>query len=170
MKPRLSFLQLEDRLTPALNVFLSGGNLLITGTPLATSPGTWVGFNEAVSVSRTQGDNYLVTDGDTVLGTYAVTGNLTLDFESIDNDVVVDLNGGTLRGNLSIDLGQGDIDQGTTNYITVVDGTVAGGVSFSGAKTSESIGACLRAVTQAARSIGIGTCSHSARGRWSAGT
>ncbi|MGL6073181.1 MAG: hypothetical protein ACRC8S_03355 [Fimbriiglobus sp.] len=133
MKPGLKFVQLEDRLTPALNVLMTGGDLLITGTPVSTSYDTRDGgWNEEVSIIRTEGDNFQVKDGTNVLGTYNVSGNLTLDFDSINNDVVVDLNGGTLKGNLSVDLGLGDIDTDSDNYVSVINGAIVGDAKFTG--------------------------------------
>jgi hypothetical protein len=106
---------LESRLVPSVTAASKGGNLTVTGTPDAVSVASDVGWNQQLAVVRVAGDTYRVTDGPKVVGAFAATKSISLKLASIDNDVVVDLAGGALAGDLTIDLGAGDRDRFTPN-------------------------------------------------------
>jgi hypothetical protein len=101
-----------------MTLVYSGGNLTLSGVPNAPATGP----NSALAVTRTSGTNYQVTDGTTNLGTYAVTGNVNLSLTRDNTNININLAGGLLPGNLTIDLGLGDTDLTTTNPVSVFGG------------------------------------------------
>jgi hypothetical protein len=129
---------LEDRVIPAMSVLSQGGNLLITGTPAATSPLPTVGWAEALTVTRVSVNLYEVVDGPVDLGTYPVAKNITIRLDSIDNDIIVDLAGGRLPGDLTVDLGAGDRNRFTPNRVVLAGGgEVGGSVTFLNSSSDE---------------------------------
>jgi hypothetical protein len=135
-RPR--FERLEDRRTPALSVLSQGGDLTITGTPEAVNGDPFVGWAESLSVTRVSGDSYRVVDGGHDHGVFRASRNIALDLSGIDNNVVVDLAGGRLAGDVTIDLGAGDRDPATVNLVVVAGGggRVGGSVTLSGASVA----------------------------------
>lgn len=131
---RPDLLALEAREVPALNLFYNGADLLLTGTPTA-------GAAAFLSVQNTGNSNFQVTDGALNLGTYHVTRDLTLRLNRFDTNVSVDLNGGTLGRNLSIDVGAGDTDPATAATVSLVtnaaNARVNGDVTFRGGSGQE---------------------------------
>ena len=116
---RPTAVRLEDRLTPSLSAGLAAGTLTVTGTPNAAGP---------AQVRWTGADQYEVADGQTVVGTYAVTGGLTVTLAT--GSVQVDLGGDTLPGSVLVDLGTGN--GGGTVTSSAGAAVVVGGVRFNG--------------------------------------
>jgi hypothetical protein len=92
--------QLEDRCVPSLSVSFNGSSLSITGTPTSgivnlTQPGA--------------GSSITVADGTTTLGTFAVTGNLSVTTGNAADTINLTLNtAGFLPGNVTINSGLGN--------------------------------------------------------------
>jgi fibronectin-binding autotransporter adhesin len=115
--------QLEDRTCPSLAVTFLSGNLTVSGAPLGT-----------LTLQETAPNRLQVTDTGVNLGTYAVTGNLTLNLTNHANgNVIINLTpaGGTpqsIPGNVSIDLGLGDPTG--TRAVRISGGRIGGNLSI----------------------------------------
>jgi hypothetical protein len=124
-RSRLFFEQLEDRSCPSLTVSLIAGSLTISGTPLGN-----LEIQETAPKAFHVLDNFNFGLGTGFnLGTYVVTGNMTLNLVNHANgDVEIDFipvaGGPSLGGNLMVNLGFGDTS-GT--HAVRIQGTGAGG-------------------------------------------
>src|SRR4051812_24380368 len=99
---RLSLETLEGRLCPApLYLAFDGTNLTIGDGGLmgATSSGT-------LNVTQNASD-VTVADGVTPLGTYAVTGKITVRLNNLPETVNFNLGGNATAGDISVTLGNG---------------------------------------------------------------
>lgn len=115
---RLRLSRLEDRLNPApLSATLNGSNLTVSGTPT----GILLIDGEAGGI-RVRDNNGAIN-----LGTFPVAGNLTVNLSFRRDAVDIDLDGQTLMGNLTVDLGAGDVF-GPTQPLNIYDGTVNGNI------------------------------------------
>lgn len=136
-RPRIE--RLEDRRTPALSVLSQDGDLIVSGTPEAATADPFVGWSDPLSVTRLNGDWYRVIDGAHDHGKFRVTRNISLNLAGFDNNVVVDLAGGRLAGDVTIDLGVSDRDPATANLVVVGGGgRVGGSVTLLGASVASS--------------------------------
>jgi hypothetical protein len=100
-RPCLSVEPLEDRLVPA-NLYFAGGNLTVANpNPLPAGMTT-------VNLTFTGMNQVQVMDGTSNLGTYAVSGNLSVVTGNFRDLVTVNLNGNTFTGNLNINTGNGN--------------------------------------------------------------
>jgi molybdopterin-binding protein len=99
--PCLSVERLEDRSLPSVSLAFSGGNLTLTGDN--------TGNNLAVTQS---GSAYKVTNNGTSLGSYALTGNLSVTMGNGNDTVALNLTTG-LPGGLTVNLGNGNDTLGT---------------------------------------------------------
>lgn len=126
MNRPLALRRLEDRDCPALTIVYAGGNLTVLGTPSA-------GSGDELLIQRVAGNTFTVTDDTINYGSYAVTGNLALRLQRYDAcDITVDLNGGLLPGNLTIDLGLGNTNALFSGVVSVFAGTSAAGTGVGG--------------------------------------
>lgn len=140
-KTRLQLTSLEERQNPALHVSNLFGNLMITGTPDALANVPAEGWSEKLSVTRVGPDRFQVTDGPTALGTYSHVKNISIRLDDFDNNIVIDLAGGRLRGDVMIDLGAGDRDPDSNNLVVIggAGGAIQGSVTILGTASSESL-------------------------------
>ncbi|MBX7103360.1 MAG: hypothetical protein K1X57_04725 [Gemmataceae bacterium] len=92
----LALLRLEDRLTPAASIQLTGGNLLVRGD------------NTPNLLELTANGNVVtVRANDIVLGTYAVTGNISVFGGNSPDQIFIRVNG-VFPGDVSINTGNGN--------------------------------------------------------------
>ncbi len=140
------FARLEDRVVPALAVAYNGESLALTGTPAVSGypfDEDFFDFNysKIVQVKHVSDHNYKVTDGTLNLGTYHVTGNISVKLPKFDTYVQIDVAGDALPGNVSVDLGAGDTDPSTDSGAQVINsagpGGVLGNVSFKNGAGTE---------------------------------
>jgi hypothetical protein len=114
-RPFLGLEALEDRWVPA-TIRFDGSNLTISNLMLRAGGTSSVTVTEAAT-----GNNFTVLDGAASNGTYAVSGNITIQGNSAKDTIAVNVNPGTgLLGNLNVST------TGAASAITV-DGTAANG-------------------------------------------
>jgi hypothetical protein len=125
--PRLCIELLEDRYCPSLTVQFVSGTLVLSGTPAGTTELT----------ITNSGGLFKVMDGSANLGTYAAS-NITLNLQHYNESITINLGGGTLTGNLLMNLGLGN-QGGGSNVITVDNGTINGSVTATGGSLDETL-------------------------------
>ncbi len=113
--------QLEDRCVPSLTATTINGSLYLTGKP----------NGELDIIGTGTPYQFLVTDNSAAvgMGTYTITGNLSLNLVSEKADINIDLMGETLPGNVLISLGTGYSGAPTAtnpNEINIYDSTGTG--------------------------------------------
>lgn len=127
MKPQLgrTFESLENRYCMDVSVAVVGGDLRLSGDA-----------NGALEVAVLESGDFQVTDAGVVVATVAgVTDDLQIQLDAdqgADNSVTLDLGGQTFD-RLSVNLGAGD------NTLTVQNGTLAGGFSYSGGNDADNV-------------------------------
>ncbi len=127
----LTLEQLEDRMTPALTLSFYAGSLTISGTPSNT-----------LTIAGTGGTSYSVTDGAHTLGSFNITGNLTLNLASHPGFITLNLNGQTFAGNVLMNLGVGNTSQTAIEPIFVYGGTTSqinGNLTVNGGSGDEAL-------------------------------
>ena len=140
MRRPLELERLEARDCPALTLASSAGSLTISGTPTG---------NLTITGTATP-SRFTIVDGVKTYGTYAITSNLNLALSSRPGVVRIDLNGNTIIGNLSIDLGNGftgsaaaarDVDVYDSQALLALGaGTVRGSLSVLNGDGNEFVG------------------------------
>jgi hypothetical protein len=130
-RTRLRIDSLEDRLVPA-TVFFSGGSLTVSN-PMIGAGGT-----TSLTLTATGANKIQVMDGTTALGTYAVTGNLTVNGSNAPDSVTVDLAGFSFTGNVTISTGNGNDTIDMTNS-SATAASVAGNVTLSSGLGNDSV-------------------------------
>jgi hypothetical protein len=126
-RPRVE--QLEDRFCPSLTVRLLPGNLIVSGTPTGN-----------IVVTETAPDVFQIMDGTANLGSYRDAGNLALNLTNHQGKSInINLNGNTLRGNLSINFGAGDTSSFAPIGTGIFGGTIAGSVTLMGGVGEEEV-------------------------------
>ncbi len=124
--------QLECRLVPTMVATYVGGSLYLRGTP-----------NAELDIIRTAGSNFQVKDGANLIGNFNILGNLSVSLASRKADVKIDVNGGVIPGNVSLDLGAGYLGAGAPGsyaaslYDTAGGGRVGGSVTLLNGNGSE---------------------------------
>jgi hypothetical protein len=122
---------LDDRTLPSVTAALSAGSLLVTGSP--TVPG------DTVRVAGQGNGLTQVFDGASLVGSYAVTKDLTVRLDDGDANLVIDLGGRTV-GNLTAGLGAGAhavrIGSGRASALNVTGGSGDETVTVSGLQVS----------------------------------
>jgi len=121
---------LESRYCPSLSIENLPGTLFISGIP-TNAGGT--GF----TITGAGGTDYQVKDGMVNLGTYS-TSNITLNLESYNEQISLNLEGQTLGGNVQMHLGHGNLGA-FTNSITIDDGTIGGSVAVNGGSGNDNL-------------------------------
>jgi hypothetical protein len=131
-RPRLDVL--EDRTCPSLAINPIGPDLTIHGTPATTLAG--------LTITGAGGANFDVTDGLIDLGTFPVSGNLTLKLSKYNSPITLDLAGQALPGNLVLDLGAGNVFS-SARPISIISstpgGTVGGSIVIEGGSGDETV-------------------------------
>ncbi len=131
-RPRLAVL--EDRTCPSLALKPIGSDLIIRGSPSTSLAG--------LTITGVGGTNFDVSDGLKDLGTFSLTGNLTLDLTRYNSPITLDLNGQALPGNIVFDLGAGNVFS-SPRPITIISstspGTIGGSVIVKGGSGDESL-------------------------------
>ncbi|MBX7103753.1 MAG: hypothetical protein K1X57_06715 [Gemmataceae bacterium] len=97
-RTRLSLNSLETRLTPAASISYVGGSLTVTGDQTAN----------AISLLATANNTFQVSVNAANLGTYAVSGNVTVNGGNSADTVTVNLGAFSQNGNLTANLGNGN--------------------------------------------------------------
>jgi hypothetical protein len=131
-RPRLAVL--EDRTCPSVVLKPVGSDLIIRGSPSTSLTG--------LTITGVGGTNFDVSDGLKDLGTFSITGDLTLKLHRYNSPITVDLNGQALPGNLVFDLGAGNVFS-SARPITVISstsgGTIGGSVVVKGGSGDETL-------------------------------
>ncbi|MBX7102437.1 MAG: hypothetical protein K1X57_00045 [Gemmataceae bacterium] len=123
----LRLLNLEDRLAPAVVAQFAAGNLTLTGDNTPNN----------VSINLTLPNAVNVMANSVNVGTFNVTGNLTVNLGTASDTVTVDLGGGTLPGNLSI--GTGPATSAKSDFVTLANGGVAGKLAVTTAGGADQV-------------------------------
>jgi hypothetical protein len=131
-RPHLDIL--EDRSCPSVTLLQQGPNMVITGTPSTSLAG--------LTITGAGGTNYIIKDGLQDFGTYAISGNLTLDLKHYTSPIILDLNGQALSGNVLFEVGAGNV-LGLVRPISIVSsttgGTIDGSVKLVGGSGNETL-------------------------------
>lgn len=137
---------LEERACPTISTLLSGGNLLISGSPPVAA--------DTLLVQETGPQQITVTDNGIASAPIdGVTGNVTINLTGLAMTVTVDTDGNHILGNVSITMANAG-----NNSINVWDSTGGGGINGTLGITTTGTGSqTLSFGTGAAFSVGEST-------------
>jgi hypothetical protein len=124
---------LEDRTVPSLTASFISGSLTLSGYPRGELDIVHTGPNAG---------SFQVTDSGSNVGTFNILANVTLNLTYRLSDINLDLKGGTIPGNVAINLGNGLIGSGTPGVNVYDDsagatGRISGNLSFGGGNGHE---------------------------------
>ena len=114
---------LERRVLLTVNATLSDGDLLVSGDS-----------DGPIQIVAQDADSYQVLDNSVEVAVVdGVTKGVQLEMGDLDDDIVLDLAGQTLRGHLRAHLGEG------TNRLQLVNGRIGGQVLITGGAGADTV-------------------------------
>src|SRR5689334_14499377 len=122
---RPSLEQLEDRWCPAVTASVKNSVLTVAGTPASST--------DTILVKETAANTFEVDDGSTVVASGLTATSVKLNLSGSTDIVSVDLEGNTLAGSLSANLGS------TSTTLTVADDSISGRLTVSGRGTGDAV-------------------------------
>jgi hypothetical protein len=128
---------LEARDCPALTVIFSGSNLYLRGTPVlsaAFDPTQETGLDLDLAANGGLRVREVTPTRTIDYGSYLVTGNVQLDLDYYNTNINLNLGGHRLPGNVTMNLGRGDINTSFTSFnpISLYNGAIGGNLSIRG--------------------------------------